>query len=124
MGATRGPDDEAIVTQLKDLADKLQITNSVEFSINKPRSDILSLFKRAKVAIHSMREEHFGISIVEMMSAGLIVVAHASAGPKMDIIGGAEEPVGYLATDEKAYTKMVVTAMNEFESSAHSEMRK
>jgi len=36
-----------------------------------------------------MREEHFGISVVEMMSAGLIVTAHSSAGPKMDIIGGA-----------------------------------
>ena len=34
-----------------------------------------------------MKEEHFGISIVEMMAAGILVVAHASAGPKMDIIG-------------------------------------
>lgn len=33
-----------------------------------------------------MKAEHFGISIVEMMAAGLIVLAHKSAGPKMDII--------------------------------------
>ena len=46
-----------------------------------------------------MKEEHFGISIVEMMSAGLIVIAHNSAGPKMDIIGTAQEKVGYLASD-------------------------
>jgi alpha-1,2-mannosyltransferase len=38
-----------------------------------------------------MQEEHFGISIVEMMSAGLIVIAHSSAGPKMDIIGPAKK---------------------------------
>ena len=57
----------------------------------------MDLFKRAKVGIHTMKEEHFGIAIVELMSAGLIVVAYAAAGPKMDIIGGADKPVGYLA---------------------------
>lgn len=33
-----------------------------------------------------MEAEHFGISVVEMLAAGLIVVAHNSAGPKLDII--------------------------------------
>lgn len=33
-----------------------------------------------------MEAEHFGISIVEMIAAGLLVVAHNSAGPKEDII--------------------------------------
>ncbi len=80
--------------------------------INKPRDKILSLFKLAKVAIHTMREEHFGISIVEMMSAGLIVIAHASAGPKTDIIGGTNDLVGYLAQDEQTYTKFVIRAIN------------
>jgi alpha-1,2-mannosyltransferase len=51
----------------------------------------MNLFSRSKVAVHTMKEEHFGISIVEMMSAGLIVIAHDSAGPKMDIIGAAKE---------------------------------
>jgi alpha-1,2-mannosyltransferase len=50
-----------------------------------------------------MKEEHFGISIVEMMSAGLITIAHDSAGPKMDIIGGAIQQVGYLAQDKESY---------------------
>jgi len=72
------------------------------------------LFKTAKVAIHTMKEEHFGISIVEMMAAGLIVIAHASAGPKMDIIGGCKEHVGYLAHDELTYSKLVINAMNNY----------
>lgn len=100
VGATRGEDDEKIVCSLKDLAEQLKITNSIEFVINKPRAEIIDLFKRSKVAIHTMKEEHFGISIVEMMSAGLIVIAHASAGPRMDIIGASVEPVGNLAIDE------------------------
>lgn len=89
IGATRGKDDEAIVEQLKELAIELNVQESVKFYINKPREEIMSLFSRSKVAVHTMKEEHFGISIVEMMSAGLIVIAHNSAGPKMDIIGAA-----------------------------------
>ena len=33
-----------------------------------------------------MWNEHFGIGIVEMMAAGLLVIAHNSGGPKTDII--------------------------------------
>ena len=55
--------------------------------INTKREEFIELFAKSKVAIHTMKEEHFGISVVEMMSAGLIVIAHDSAGPKMDIIG-------------------------------------
>ena len=36
--------------------------------------------------VFSMWNEHFGISIVEMMAAGLVVIAHKSGGPLMDII--------------------------------------
>jgi len=70
-----------------------------------------------------MREEHFGISIVEMMSAGLIVIAHSSAGPKTDIIGAANELVGYLAQDEQTYTKFVIRAMNQYDAQDHKLMR-
>ena len=44
-----------------------------------------------------MKNEHFGIAIVELMSAGLITIAHSSGGPLMDIIGKSPEPVGFLA---------------------------
>lgn len=57
-----------------------------------------------------MKDEHFGISVVEMMSAGLITIAHNSAGPKEDIIGSSDKPVGYLANDEKHYVKQVKRA--------------
>jgi len=42
--------------------------------------------EKACVGLHTMKAEHFGITIVEMMAAGLITVAHNSAGPKYDII--------------------------------------
>lgn len=70
-----------------------------------------------------MKEEHFGISIVEMMSAGIIVVAHASAGPKMDIIGARADVIGYLANDEASYSQLVTLAMLGFNDSYHQKMR-
>lgn len=119
IGATRGIEDEKIVQELKRQRDSLGLSDSVDFAINKPWPEVLSYFKRAKVAIHTMKEEHFGISIVEMMAAGLIVIAHDSAGPKMDIIGGASVSVGYLANNQARYTESVITAMNNYNSTFH-----
>ena len=50
--------------------------------MNKPFVEILKLFEESLIGIHTMEAEHFGISVVEMLAAGLIVIAHNSAGPK------------------------------------------
>ena len=63
----------------------------------------MQIFAKAKVAIHTMKYEHFGIVIVELMSSGIITVAHKSAGPLTDIIGPSPKPVGYLANDLEGY---------------------
>ena len=56
-----------------------------------------------------MENEHFGISIVELMAGGLIVVAHASGGPLMDIIKNGE--TGYLATTRDDYVNCLKTIL-------------
>lgn len=80
------------------------IDNRVEFQIGVDRDTLYQLFSKAKVALHTMKHEHFGIAVVELMSSGIITIAHNSAGPKTDIIGPAADPkvnkpVGYLAED-------------------------
>jgi alpha-1,2-mannosyltransferase len=62
------------------------IESSVKFALNKSRKEVIQIFKKASIALHTMKYEHFGISIVEMMAAGLVTIAHDSAGPKLDII--------------------------------------
>ena len=86
LGSTRNEDDEELVTSLQAEAAALRITDHVEFVINAPYSDLERWLSRAKVGLHTMWNEHFGISVVEMMAAGLVVVAHNSGGPKLDII--------------------------------------
>ena len=62
-----------------------------------------------------MKAEHFGISCVEMMSAGLITIAHDSAGPRMDIIGRSPDPVGHLADTAEDYAQYVKEAMVKYD---------
>lgn len=55
-----------------------------------------------------MEYEHFGITLVEMLAAGLIVAAHNSAGPKLDILC---DGVGFLCKDLEEYVMAIVKVM-------------
>ncbi|MGC9069468.1 MAG: glycosyltransferase [Thermoprotei archaeon] len=59
---------------LKLLARELHVEDRVEFHVNAPLEKLLDVMRRAKVILHTMKGEHFGIAIVEGMSAGLIPV--------------------------------------------------
>jgi alpha-1,2-mannosyltransferase len=84
----------------------LKVQDAVEFSINPPYSELQDSMQTASMGIHTMRQEHFGIGIVEMMAAGLLTIAHNSGGPQTDII---VEPgvTGFLATTADEYAKAI-----------------
>lgn len=67
-----------------------------------------------------MKHEHFGIAVVELMSSGIITIAHNSAGPRTDIIGPSPKPVGYLAEDQEGYVLLVKTALFKYEDEHHT----
>lgn len=115
LGTVRDEDDQRIVDELKDMTKRLGIESSIKFCINRSRAEIIDIFAQAKVAVHTMRNEHFGIAVVELMSAGIITIAHNTAGPKYDIIGGTEKEVGFLAESEDDYVNFVLNAINNFE---------
>ena len=62
------------------------IGEQVEFRPGIPHAELVELLGGAVAGLHSMLDEHFGISIVEYMAAGAIPIAHNSGGPKMDIV--------------------------------------
>ena len=103
IGGTRGKDDEELVRDLKKMAKDMRISHSVDFLVNQSRDELLKVFAKAKVGLHTMKEEHFGIAIVEMMSAGVVTIAHASGGPLHDIIGCSQDPIGFLCSSTEEF---------------------
>ena len=116
IGTCRGPEDEEIVKNLKIKAKEMNIIDKIEFKINVSRDELYSLFQDTKVAIHTMKYEHFGIAVVELMSSGIITIAHNSAGPKTDIIGPSPKPIGYLADTAEEYAFFVSKSLKGYDS--------
>ena len=85
-GSCRGAADEARVAALQSLAEDLDVSKHVEFLLNVSRAELKALLAEAVAGLHTMVDEHFGISVVEFMAAGMIPIAHNSGGPKEDII--------------------------------------
>jgi glycosyltransferase involved in cell wall biosynthesis len=56
-----------------------------------PLRKVKDILGRAKVYVHCARNEHFGITIVEAMSAGVVPIVNDSGGPR-EIVS---EDVGY-----------------------------
>ncbi|KAF4668748.1 asparagine-linked glycosylation protein [Perkinsus chesapeaki] len=113
MGAVRPnvADDAALVQELKSRAVSLGIDDSVTFKINAPWPDVSAELGRARVAMHTMKDEHFGIALLEFMSAGCVVVANNSGGPRDDIIGTGPNAVGFLADDAEGYAAAIVKVL-------------
>jgi len=103
VGSCRDSSDEVLLESLKSKAESLNISKDVSFKKNLKFEEVLQVFSEAKVGIHTMKSEHFGIAVVEMIAAGMIVVAHNSAGPKYDI----SDNFGFLCQDAEDYVNSV-----------------
>jgi len=89
IGSCRGAEDRARVEELKIYATEvlgLLPDTDFDFQLDISKVQVEDFLRVASIGIHTMWNEHFGIGIVEMMSAGMIVVAHNSGGPKSDIV--------------------------------------
>lgn len=126
-GSCRNNDDNNRVKDLKDLSKHLSLENNVEFKVNISFSELLKEFERAYIGIHTMIDEHFGISVVELMASGLITIGHRSGGPLLDIIETSEgSRLGYLAViaEEYAHTIKHILYSSDEEVSALRERAK
>mmetsp|Transcript_26015 Transcript_26015/g.57211 ORF Transcript_26015/g.57211 Transcript_26015/m.57211 type:complete len:507 (+) Transcript_26015:101-1621(+) len=81
----------------------------IAFRPNASLEEVHLLLSLATVGLHTMRDEHFGISVVEFMAAGAIPLAHKSAGPEMDIVTPYEgQRTGFLAVDKETYIQALL----------------
>lgn len=124
LGSCRGKSDERLVHDLKELAVRLGISQSVEFVVNQKFSVLKQYLGTSSIGLHTMWNEHFGIGVVEMMAAGLITIAHNSGGPKSDIISDVQSRTGYLACSEEEYSNAMNTILNELSNDEIEVIRK
>ncbi|KAF9403048.1 asparagine-linked glycosylation protein [Mortierella sp. AD011] len=117
VGSARNESDQARIKQLKDKAAELGVSDNVTFVVNAPFSELKEWLARSKIGIHAMLDEHFGIGVVEYMAAGLIPIAHNSAGPKMDIVRPYNNlPTGYLATTPQEFADAIEKVLSTDEA--------
>ena len=64
-GSVRGPVDAHRVETLRRLAIELGIAEQVEFVVNESYDMICQLMGKATIGLHTMVDEHFGITLVE-----------------------------------------------------------
>lgn len=107
----RHAEDEGLLVALRDEAKRRGLDGSIQFLVDAPRHQIVDLVRRASIGLHTMRLEHFGIAIVEMMAARVVPVAHKSGGPLLDIVGDARDR-GFVADNAQDYADAIATLIH------------
>jgi alpha-1,2-mannosyltransferase len=119
VGGVRDSKDEALVEKLRGLIKEKGLIEKVELKVNIDFRELVDLERKANVGIHTMRNEHFGICVVEYIAAGLIPVAHNSGGPKEDIVRNED----YLAETAEEYCEKIKRALELSEEQRETEIR-
>lgn len=113
LGSSRNADDEKLINCLREKSAELCVEPNVDFVVNASFEKLKEYLCKASIGIHTMWNEHFGISVVEMMAAGLVVVAHDSGGPSLDIVVSYEDSqTGYLASTPEEYGDALAAALD------------
>jgi glycosyltransferase involved in cell wall biosynthesis len=99
IGASSGKISNNYYTKLMRMVRQLGLMN-VELQRDVPLSELLKVMARAKVYMHAMINEHFGVAVAEGMSAGLVPVIHRSGGAYTDIIEYDRYGYSYRCIDE------------------------
>jgi alpha-1,2-mannosyltransferase len=72
--------DEQYYQQLKKMIANYDLSDYVSLQTNVSFSKLIQLMRMAKVYFHPRIDEHFGISIVEAMAAGLVPIVSDAGG--------------------------------------------
>eukprot|EP00028_Trichosphaerium_sp_Am-I-7-wt_P000179 CAMPEP_0168528578 /NCGR_PEP_ID=MMETSP0405-20121227/13341_1 /TAXON_ID=498012 /ORGANISM="Trichosphaerium sp, Strain Am-I-7 wt" /LENGTH=171 /DNA_ID=CAMNT_0008552027 /DNA_START=462 /DNA_END=977 /DNA_ORIENTATION=+ len=108
--------DAVLLDSLRTMIKDKGLENNVEIMLNVTDTQKMACIGQASVAIHTMVDEHFGISPVELMAGGAVVVAHNSGGPKKDIV--LDGVTGYLCKTADEYCQKVCTLLDDPEMQA------
>jgi len=84
---------------------------NVSLHFDASNKEILELLSQCRLYLHTMIQEHFGISIVEAMHSGLPVIVHRSGGQYTDVIDCDRYGMSY--TDDQEVINHIVNTIND-----------
>lgn len=112
-GGVRNEGDTQRADNLEALIAKLGLEDFISLERNVTFDRMLELFESAECGIHTMVDEHFGITCVDFQASGVIPVAHNSAGPKRDIVVPFDSaPTGCLADTDRDFAEQMKFVLN------------
>lgn len=114
-GGCRNEEDEKRVETLKREAKEMGIKGGeLRWELNIPYENLIEELSKALISIHTMHNEHFGISVVEAMAASTVILSNDSGGPRMDIVKDYEgKCVGYLSITREEYAETILKIVEE-----------
>lgn len=86
LGSCRTPSDSSTLDSLRLLVAELELKEYVEFIVDCSFEEVKQTLSSCTFGLNAMWNEHFGIGVVEYLSAGVVPIVHASAGPLLDIV--------------------------------------
>jgi alpha-1,2-mannosyltransferase len=115
VGSFSGKKSSKYYEKLRSMTSEKRLTN-VELLRGLPFKDLLRIYSKAKVYMHAMRNEHFGIAVIEAMAAGLVPVVYRGGGPWEDILKAKQGYHGfsYENPDEAANIIKMLLANENF----------
>ncbi|KAL9375495.1 hypothetical protein Peur_032374 [Populus x canadensis] len=104
VGSCRNQFDEDRLQKLQDKAVELKIDGDLQFYKNVMCRDLVKLLGDSVAGMHSMVDEHFGISVVECGVYG--------CRPKMDIVLEEDgQQTGFLAQNVEEYADAILKVL-------------
>lgn len=85
----------------------LQVQDKIKILTNVPHENFMETLFKAKVYLHVMPFDHFGISVVEAMAAGCVPVVHRSGGPWLDILDERQGEYGFSYTSPQEAAQQI-----------------
>lgn len=94
VGST-SPQSSPLLEELKKLSKGLRVDDKILLLPNLSENELCNIMSRAKVYLHTMPYEPFGISIVKAMASGLVPVVPRRSGSYLDVIQARDGIYGF-----------------------------
>jgi len=92
---------QSILNKIENKTEKQNLTN-IEIKKNLTTREMIEIYSRAKIYLHTAIGEYFGISVAEGMASGLAPIVHKSGGTWTDIVKRGTYGLGYDTVEEAA----------------------